>query len=90
MLRRLMVWGVRSYVGGPAKSWVFTSVALMGLRLIRKVTGRRELVELSSIKPGETIIIEHLDISHKQQMKQMKKAKRQSRRARRQASRNSA
>ncbi len=80
MFRRLVVWGIRSYVGGPAKSWVFTSAAVLGLRLVKSVGGRRELIDLSTVKPGDTILIEHLPISHKRQIKDMKKAKRQARR----------
>lgn len=85
MFRRLILMAVRSYIGGPAKSWVFTTLALMAVRLIRRVGGRREIIELSPIKPGQTIVIEHLPISHKRQMKDFKQAKRQARRSRRRA-----
>ncbi len=81
MFRRLVIWAMRSYVGGPAKSWVFTSAAVLALRLVRSVGGRRELIDLSSVKPGETMIVEHLPVSHKRQIKDMKKEKRQAKRA---------
>lgn len=85
MFRRLLVWGVRSYVGGPAKSWVFTSGAIMAVRVVRSVIGRRELIDLSSVKPGDTLTIEHLPISHKRQIKEIKRSKRQERKATRRA-----
>lgn len=81
MFRRLLIWAVRAYIGGPAKSWVFTSGALLAVRLVRSTTGRRELIDLSSIKPGETMMIEHLPISHKKQIKEIKQSKRQARRS---------
>jgi Rad3-related DNA helicase len=85
MLKRLALMAVRSYVGGPAKSWVFTSGAMLAFRLVKSVTGRRELVDLSTVKPGQTLIIEHLPISHKRQMKDIKRSKRQERKDRRKA-----
>ena len=87
MFRRLAMWGIRAYIGGPAKSWVFTSAALLAIRLVKSVGGRKELIDLSSTKPGDTILIEHLPISHKRQIKQMKKEKRALKRERRAASR---
>ncbi len=80
MLKRAVTWAVRSYVGGPARSWVFSSVALGLIRLVTKTTGRREVVDLSSIKPGQKVVIEHLDISHKKQIKQIKKDKKRAKR----------
>jgi hypothetical protein len=81
MLRRLLLWGVRSYVGGPARSWVFTSAAMLLFRLVRSTTGRREIVDLSSVKPGQKIVIEHLPISHRRQIRDFRRAKRADRRA---------
>lgn len=80
MFRRILVWAVRSYVGGPARSWVFTSGALLAIRVVRSVTGRREIVDLSSVKPGQTLIIEHLPISHKRQMRDLRHEKKAQRR----------
>ncbi|MEM9652542.1 MAG: hypothetical protein AAGA65_10620 [Actinomycetota bacterium] len=84
MFRRLLVWAVRSYIGGPARSWVFTSAALLAVRLVRSVTGRRELIDLSSVKPGDTLTIEHLPISHRRQIRDIRRSKRQERKAARQ------
>lgn len=83
MFGRLLLWAVRSYFGGPAKSWVLTSVAMLVFRAAKSVVGRRELIDLSSVKPGDTLMIEHLPISHKRQIKEIKKDKRQARKARR-------
>lgn len=85
MFGRLILWAVRRYFGGPAKSWVLTTAILMVVRLVRSVVGRRELVDLSSVKPGETMLIEHLPISHRRQMKDLKKEKRATRRSRKAA-----
>ncbi|MEM7322823.1 MAG: hypothetical protein AAF531_07040 [Actinomycetota bacterium] len=84
MFRRLLVWAVRSYIGGPARSWVFTSAALLAVRLVRSVTGSRELIDLSSVKPGDTLTIEHLPISHRRQIRDIRRSKRQERKAARQ------
>jgi hypothetical protein len=83
MIRRIALWGIRSYFGGPAKSWAFSSMAAIVFRLVQSVTGRRELVDVLKVKPGDTLLIEQLSVSHKRQMKEMKKEKRQARRTRR-------
>lgn len=72
MLQRLLTFGVQRVVGGPARSWVFTSGAMALWRFISSQTGRRETIDLSNTKPGDKILIEHLPITHKQQMKQAK------------------
>lgn len=79
MLRRIMTMAVRGYVGGPAKSWVFTSAAMLLWRQVAKATQKNEIIDLSRTKPGDKIIIEHLDITHKQQMKDAKRAKKSDR-----------
>ncbi len=83
MLEKLLSLVVRGLVRGPAKSWVFTSGALALLRLVRKGTGRRELIDLSGTKPGDKIVIEHLDITHKEQLKDEKRRKKASKQAKR-------
>ncbi len=83
MLVRLVLWGLRRYIGGPAKSWVFTTAAMFLWRLVRTNTGRQELIDLSSTKPGDVLLIEHLPISHKRQIKDIRKEKRQDRKLRR-------
>lgn len=72
MLKRLITFGVQRTVNGPAKSWVFTSGAMLLMRIVSGQTGRRETIDLSNTKPGDKILIEHLPITHKQQLKQFK------------------
>jgi len=88
MLQRLLVWAVRSYVRGPGRSWVYTSLALWMVRLVRRVTGRRPVVERLSVSPGQNLTIDHLQVSHRSQIKDEKRAKRQARRWRRKADTN--
>lgn len=94
MFRRLLIWAVRSYVGGPARSWVFTSAAVLAVRLVRNVTGRREIIDLSSVKPGDRLTIENLPISHQRQMRDFRRDKRiarkEAKRTAKQAARQSA
>lgn len=75
MIRRLLVMGVRGYVGGPAKSWVFTTSALVLWRMLSRATAKNELIDLSDSKPGDRFTIRHLDITRKQQIKDLKRAK---------------
>lgn len=82
MIRNLALWAIRSYIGGPGRSWLFTSAAMLGWRLVKRATGRRELIDLSSIRRGETIVIELLPVSHEQQIKEMRQSRREARRAR--------
>lgn len=74
MLQRLIQLAIRSYVRGPARSWLYTSVALWLLGKVRSTVGRQELVDVSALKPGETIVIENLDVSHRRQIRQLKKS----------------
>lgn len=87
MLQRLLVWSVHRYIGGPGKSWISTSVTLLVLRLLRKSTGRRQLVDTGSIKPGQRIVIDHLNVTHKQQLGEAKRERKAVKRARRRAKR---
>lgn len=72
MLTKLFKFAVRKGIGGPARSWIFTSGFMALFRFAKGKTGRRETLDLSATKPGDKIIIEHLDITHKQQIKQFK------------------
>lgn len=82
MFQRLLLWGVRSYIRGPARSWVYTTAALWAFRFVRKATGRRPVVETLSVAPGQTVVIEHLEISHRRQIADMKRSRRLARRLR--------
>ncbi len=75
MFRRILSLAVRSYVRGPARSWIFTSGAMLLLRSIKRVTQKSEVIDLSRSKPGDRFVIEHLDVTHKQQMKDQKRAR---------------
>ncbi len=87
MLRKVLVFAVRSSVRGPGKSWMFTSGALMAMRAVRSKTRNTEVIDLSKTKPGDRIVIEHLGITHQEQIKAFKQAKKADRRAMRDAKR---
>ncbi len=80
MLQRLFHLALSRYLRSPARSWIITSVVAVLVRLVRRTVGRREVIDVSSIKPGEMIIIEHLPVTHKQQIKEEKRSKRRRRR----------
>ena len=81
MLTKLFKFAVRKGIGGPARSWIFTSGFMTLLRFAKGKTGRRETLDLSATKPGDKIVIEHLDITHKQQIKQIKGEKKAEKRS---------
>lgn len=70
MLERIVLYTVRRYVDGPARSWLYTSIALLGIRALRSKVGRKPLVERHRLKPGDRLVVDQLDISHRKQMKQ--------------------
>lgn len=76
MLAKLLRFGVRKTVRGPAQSWVFTSGIMILYRWAKRRTGRREMVELTDLKPGDRYLIESLHVTHGEQMKEEKRAKR--------------
>jgi hypothetical protein len=80
LIRRLAIWSLRQYFGGPARSWVLTSALVVGYRAIRAVTGRRPLVEVIEIKKGDHFTVDHLAVSHRRQIK-TERAQRRARRA---------
>lgn len=81
MLQRLLSFGLQRVIGGPGRSWIFTSGAMALWRLISSQTGRRETIDLSNTKPGDKILIEHLPITHKEQIKLEKVAKKSDKKA---------
>lgn len=84
MLRRLIIWGVRAYIRGPGRSWIYTTLALGGLRLVRRLTGRRPVVETLEVSPGHPITIEQLEISHRRQIADQRRDRKRRKRADRQ------
>ena len=75
MFVRLFKYAIYKAVSGPGRSWMFTSAAMALLRFARNRTGRRAVSDKLATKPGDTIVIEHLEISHKKQMKEFKTSK---------------
>ncbi|MDH4276681.1 MAG: hypothetical protein OEW83_01220 [Acidimicrobiia bacterium] len=82
MWLRLFQLALRAYTRSPSRSWLITMVATVLYRMVHKTVGRREVIDVSSIKPGETIIIEHLPVTHKEQIKEEKRRRRRLRRSR--------
>ena len=80
MWSRLFQLGLRAYTRSATRSWLITAVVTMLYRLAQKTMGRREVIDVSSIKPGEMIIIEHLPVTHKEQIKEEKRKRRLRRR----------
>jgi hypothetical protein len=81
MIQRLVVWLLRRYLGGPARSWVLTSAVVLGWRALRRVTGRRPVVERIRIAGGDHLTVDQLAISHKRQMRQLRAERRRAARA---------
>lgn len=89
MLRQLLKYAIRATVRSPGKSWVYTSAAMLLLRVVSRSIERKELIDLSTTKPGDRLIIEHLEISHAEQMKQLKRERKSERKAAKQAKKSS-
>ncbi len=75
MLSKLLKFGLGKTVLKPAQSWVFTSGIMLLYRWARRRTGRREMVELTNLKPGDRYMIESLHVTHGEQIKEAKRAK---------------
>lgn len=87
MFRKFLVWGVRLSVARPGTPWLFSSGALVAMSMLKSITTKAEVIDLSKTKPGDKIIIEHLDVTHAQQLKQEKAAKKADKRATKEAKR---
>ncbi|MEM8923774.1 MAG: hypothetical protein AAGD35_09730 [Actinomycetota bacterium] len=87
MIERLIVLAVRRYVGGPARSWVFSAAAVLGYRFVRSRTGRREIVDIGGVGRGRKIVIEHVPETHATQLKAERTVKRAAKADHRQAKR---
>jgi hypothetical protein len=81
MLRRILTLAVFRYVRGQGRSWLYTSTVLVLWQLFTRSATRKAVVDISRPRPGDKIVIEHLDITHKQQMKDQKRARKAERRA---------
>ena len=85
MIERLIAWSVRRYLGGPARAWVFSSLAVLGYRFVKGRTGRRELVDIGKISTGDRIVIEAVPETHKAQIQAERRATRAAKAAARRA-----
>lgn len=84
-MERLILWAVHRYVGGPARSWLFSGLALLGYRQIRKLMSRQEVVEVATVKAGHEVVVEHVTDTHHVQLGQERRVRRAARRQRRSA-----
>ena len=66
---RLILWGLRRHFGGAGRSWLVASAVILAFQVVRSVVGRRPVVEKISIRPGDSYLIEHLGVTHGQQLK---------------------
>lgn len=71
---------------GPGKAAAYVAV----YSAVRKFLKSRETVVDERLRPGEHLVIEHLEISHKRQVKQLKREEKRARRAARKAARRKA
>ncbi len=70
---RIIFAGVNRMLDVPASSWVFSTVAVASFNFLRGRAGKRQVIDLSGAPVGDMFVIEHLPITHKQQMKQAKR-----------------
>ena len=63
MLRRLLVWTIRSMCGAPAGPGSTRRRPSGSSRLVRRVVGRRPVVETLSVSPGQHLTVDHLQVS---------------------------
>jgi len=74
MFLRAVLWSIRRYVKGPGRSWIYTMLATWGWRQVKKRTAKTALIDTQSLKPGTRLMIEHLPVSHRKQIKAEKRA----------------
>lgn len=79
-MERLLRYAVNRYIGGPNRSWLYTSIAVLGYRFIRSTMTRKEIVEIGGVGRGQKLVIEHLPVTHAEQIKEEKKARKVERR----------
>jgi hypothetical protein len=81
MLTRLLRLVLVRYAGGPARAALYLSAVSTARRLIKP----KPVIESLRVRPGEVYVVEHLGISHKDQIEQLKREEKEARRARRAA-----
>lgn len=87
MFRKLLALGVRRSFTGAGKPWLMYSGGLMAMRMMKSVSTKTEVIDLSNTKPGDKIVIEHLGATHRDQLKEAKATKKADKRATKQARR---
>lgn len=85
MIQRFLIWAVSRYLGGEKSSSLVASGVTLLIKTVKSVTGRRELVDVGKVKPGQRIVIEHLHVTHKKQIRSMKAEQKALKRAERSA-----
>lgn len=69
MVGRLVRLLLVRYAGGPAQAALYLTI----WSFVRKRLRSDEVIEVQGIRPGERFVIEHLEISHTEQIKQLKR-----------------
>jgi len=65
----------RMILSRRSKSWLFSSILMLVFKILKGLFTKKEIVDLSKSKPGDKFIVEHLDITHAEQIKQIKRDK---------------
>ena len=76
MLARIFRFFVVRYAGAGR-----AAVLLGGLDVARKTVRRQPVVEELRLRPGETYVVEHLPISHKDQIANLERERKEAKRA---------
>jgi hypothetical protein len=82
-VEKVIVWTVRRYVGGHEGTWVWFSLALTSLRVVRTMARPREVVGIAEIERGQTLIVDQRRITNRKQARQFKAEKKAAKRERR-------
>lgn len=76
MLARLLRLVLVRQAGGPTRAALY----LGALSVARRALHSKELVIAEPVRPGERLLVEHLTISHRRQVKQLKREEQRARR----------
>lgn len=67
MLNFLVRNGLRRGLLGDSRPWLVLGAAAWGLRFVKKSWGKElETVDREELRPGETLVISHLETTRKQ------------------------
>jgi hypothetical protein len=81
MLGRFFRLALVRYAGGPARAALYLS----GLSALQRTLRPKPTIESVRVRPGQRYVVEHLTISHKDQIKQLKREEQDAKRARKAA-----